>query len=124
MTPTRPRTVLILGWLFIFVGGIALASGLLPLVGLNLAGGLPEFQRHGTGEFALMIATRAAAVIGGVFLLRGANWARWLLVAWMAFHLVLSFFHSMTEVLMHAVLFGLVGYLLFRPDVTAYLTSR
>ena len=34
------------------------------------------------------------AIVCGVFLLRGHNWARWLALAWIAFHVVLSAFHA------------------------------
>ena len=39
----------------------------------------------------------------------GHNWARWLLVAWLAFHVVVSGFHSMSEMAAHAVLLIVVG---------------
>jgi hypothetical protein len=35
--------------------------------------------------------TECLAVVCGVFLLRGQNWARWLATAWMAFHVAISF---------------------------------
>jgi hypothetical protein len=38
----------------------------------------------------------------------------------MAFHIVLSIFHSPVELLMHILLFGVIGYFLFRPQVSAY----
>ena len=36
--------------------------------------------------------TECIAIVCGVFMLRGRNWARWLALAWMAFHVVLSAF--------------------------------
>lgn len=106
----RPTAVLVLGWLFIAVGGVAFlyhASELDP--------------RHPFEQGALWACgVRVLAIIGGVFLLRGCNWARWLLAAWMAFHLILSAFHSLGELGMHAVLFGIIGYFLFRPRTSAF----
>jgi len=40
---------------------------------------------------------RIIAVVGGVFLLMGHNWARWLMLAWLAFHVAVSAFHSLSE---------------------------
>jgi hypothetical protein len=48
------------------------------------------------------------------------NWARWLLVVWMAFHIVLSALHSLAEVLIHCVLFTAILYLLFRRQSEPY----
>ncbi len=56
------------------------------------------------------------AVFGGIFLLRGANWARWLVLAWIAFHVVISALNSFAQALPHIVLLGVIGYvLLFAP---------
>ncbi len=41
--------------------------------------------------------TELTAIVCGVFLLRGQNWARWLALAWIAFHVVLSAFHAIPE---------------------------
>jgi len=46
---------------------------------------------------------RLLAIIGGAFLLMGRNWARWLILAWMAFHVVVSAFHSISECVAHLV---------------------
>ena len=56
-----------------------------------------------------------AAVIAGAGLLRGYNWARWLALAWIAFHVAISFFHSWLQVGFHIVVCALFAYFLFRP---------
>ncbi len=38
-------------------------------------------------------------------MLRGSNWARWLALAWIAFHVFLSFLHSWQQVLVHCLFF-------------------
>jgi O-antigen ligase len=55
-----------------------------------------------------------------VFMLYGFNWARWLLVVWIAFHVILSGLHSQFELLVHSLLFAVVLYFLFRPEASAY----
>jgi len=64
------------------------------------------------GEFMWVELVRLLAVVAGVFMLRGRNWARWLAIAWMGYHVVLSAFHAMPELLMHAVFFVLFAWLL------------
>jgi uncharacterized membrane protein len=58
--------------------------------------------------------TEFVAVVAAVFLLRRQNWARWLSVAWITFHVVLSAFGSIRELSMHAALTVLIVWLLFR----------
>jgi hypothetical protein len=110
----RPRAITVLGWLFVAVGG----SGLL----FHLS----EFKARLPLDTDLIWASlvRLLAMAGGAFVLRGRNWARWLLAGWMAFHILLSIFHSPVELLMHVLLFGIIGYFLFYPPASAYFQGR
>jgi len=63
---------------------------------------------------------RLLAIVSGIFMLRGRNWARWLALAWMAFHTVLGALHTLPEFLMHALLLAVFGYFLLRPQATNY----
>ena len=56
----------------------------------------------------------------GVFILLGRNWARWLAVAWMAFHVALSFFDSAQKVVVHLLLLALIAYALFGGEARDY----
>jgi hypothetical protein len=60
-------------------------------------------------------ATELTAVIAGVALLMRKNWARWLSLVWVVFHVVISLFHPLRELLVHAALCILIAWLLFRP---------
>jgi hypothetical protein len=67
-----------------------------------------------------VFVVRLAAVAGGVYALRGNNWARWLLVSWIAYHIFLSFYHTMPQVAIH-VLFALLTVLaLFNKKSNSY----
>lgn len=102
----RPLPVLVFGCLFIFAGALGL--------GYHLA------KRPLEHDFLLLAALRLLAIVGGIFLLRAQNWARWLLLAWLAFHVVVSFYHSLEQVAAHAVLLLLFIFFLFRPPASTY----
>lgn len=53
-------------------------------------------------------------------LLRRKSLGRWLCAAWLGFHVILSLFHSPSEVAVHAVLFIAIANLLFRPSAAAH----
>jgi hypothetical protein len=53
-------------------------------------------------------------------MLRGSNWARWLLLVWVAYHVILSAFHSLSGLAIHSLLFAVVAYFLFSPPPAAY----
>jgi hypothetical protein len=63
------------------------------------------------------------AILCGVYMLRGSNWARWLALAWIVFHVVLSVFHSSFELAAHSVLCAAVAYFLFCPGANQYFRA-
>ncbi len=97
----RPLAVTILGCLFIVVG----------LVGL-----LYHSTENPPDRWIVVIAgVRILAIVGGIFLIKGHNWARWLVLAWLALHVGISAFNSLSETLAHAVLLIVIGYFLLTP---------
>jgi hypothetical protein len=52
---------------------------------------------------------------------RGRNWARWLALVWMAFHVAISF-PVLRQVVIHSILLALIAWILFRPDARRYFT--
>jgi hypothetical protein len=108
----RPLLVTLLGWLLILGGSaqfILHASRIrLPLHFWDVF--IPLF------ELILLAA--------GVFLLRGSNWARWLAAAWIGFHIGVGFLNSVSQGLIHSLIFGVFVWLLFRPEVNAWFRMR
>ena len=106
----RPLSITIIGWLFVGAGTIGLAYH------------ATEFKTQRPVEYDLIwvCIVRLLAILSGVFLLRGSNWARWLLLVWLAYHVILSAFHSLFELAMHGLLLGVIAYFLFRPQASAY----
>ena len=111
----RPRSVTVVSLIFIVVSGISFVARLLPLIS---PGVLPT--PGVTDEVSLALMSAILAIAGGVFMLQGRNWTRWLCVVWMGLHVTLSFWHSPSELVAHALLFAAVLYLLFRPSAAAY----
>ena len=102
----RPLSVIVIAWLYIATGAVGLA--------VHVA------NRALESDIILIAIVEVLAVIAGAFLLRGSNWARWLAIAWIAFHVILSAFHAWSELLVHAVLCAAFAYLLFRPQTNEY----
>jgi len=60
------------------------------------------------------------ALLSGVFLWLGRNWARWLALAWIAWHVILSAFHSRRELAIHSLMCVVLAYFLLRPASARY----
>src|SRR5262245_58672368 len=110
----RPLIVSIVGWLFIATGTIGLVYHLSDV----------KMSRPFQSELAWISLVRVLAIISGVYLLLGRSWARWLALAWITFHVVISFFHSWQQVVVHVLFFVLVAYCLHRPEARAYFDRR
>ena len=106
----RPLPVTIIGWLYIVVGAVGFASQ------------VTEFKTLHPFPFetTLVEAVRLTAVVSGIYMLRGKNWARWLAVAWIGFHVILSAFHTILQLGIHIVFCAILVYFLFRPTATRY----
>jgi hypothetical protein len=114
--PTLPRLSLTLvAWAFILVGAGSILKDLLPLVGAGRSAALTGLLVEGAPMLTFIWLVRALAVVGGVGVLRGRPWARWLLAAWMIFHVGISLFHSAGETAAHVVIFSALTWALFRP---------
>ncbi len=107
-----PISILVVSVLFLAVGCLDVYRGVAPAFG---GAGLAGFGR----DELLVGLIGVAALVGGGFLLAGRSWARWLLAAWMALHVLLSL-DSARLFLAHAVIFGLLAFLLFRPGVAGW----
>ena len=108
----RPLSVTIVGCIFLATGIIGSIFHATELKG-------PGSARY-DAVWALVISL--VAVLCGIYLLRRSNWARWVAVAWLAFHVILSL-HSRQALLVHSALLVGFAYLLFRPAARAYFRA-
>lgn len=114
MRKTNPSIVGV-GVVFLALGVLDVWRGVAPLFGADAKARL-------AGDDMLVLAIGVAALIGGTFVLRGQNWARWLLAAWMALHVAISVGKPFAFVA-HLVIFGFIAFLLFRPPASAHFGS-
>jgi hypothetical protein len=106
----RPVSVTILAWVYIAVGAIGFVSHLSEIHPSS------AFQYDGIW----IEAVEVLAIVCGTFMLRRHNWTRWLAIAWMAFHVVLSAFGAFHEFAIHALLCATITWLVFRPPAVRY----
>ncbi|HEY4901451.1 MAG TPA: hypothetical protein VIH91_11610 [Terriglobales bacterium] len=108
----RPIYVTLLGYVLIAAGAIGIAYH------------FTEYKYTPPRGYLLVLLVRLVAVVSGVYVLRGKDWERWLSIAWIAFHLVISIFHTKEGVAVHAVVLIAFTVLLFLPAANRYFRSR
>ena len=106
----RPLPVTIIGCVYILMGTVGFVYH------------LGDFQRQGgfSYELAWVELLRLLAIVSGVYLLRGHNWARWVALGWIAYHVILSAFHTSAELATHSVICALLAYFLLRRQAARY----
>jgi uncharacterized protein (DUF1810 family) len=103
----RPVVVTILAWLLIAAGAIGLVYHAL------------DFRSDEFAGYVLIELLRALAIVIGVFLLRGQNWARWAALAWLAFHVFISITDPV-KLATHVLLLGVYAWGLLRKNASEY----
>lgn len=106
----RPLPVILIAVVYIAMGIIGLAVH------------FKDFEPRHPFPYDLIGITliQLIAIVCGVYLLRGRDWARWLALAWMLFHVILSIFHTLPELAIHIVFCAVIGWCLFNPVATRY----
>src|SRR5262245_53663552 len=106
----RPRSVTFISWVFIAAGVIGFSYHVV------------KFNAHDPFDYdgIWVCVVRLLAIVGGVFMLHGWNWARWLSILWIAAHTILSIFHPLSELFMHSLLLAVFAFFLFRPQASEF----
>ena len=96
------------------IGVLAIAVLLLIAGVLGLWGDAKSYTSLSAYHYDILwpVGTHLLAIVAGVFLLLGHNWARWVAVLWMAFHVAISY-PSLGKILGHSAFLLLFAGLLF-----------
>jgi hypothetical protein len=103
----RPLSVTGMAWLFIVVGAVTFVYH------------FPNLRALHTEDLWIEL-TELLAFVAGAFMLRGHNWARWLALAWMGFHVAISAFPPFKGLVVHCIIFAGIAWLLLRSDSAQY----
>lgn len=81
-----------------------------------------EFKGSHPFQFDVLgiLLIRLSGIVAGVFMLFAQNWARWLALVWIAVHVGLSYYHSLGQVIAHAIIFLIFTFVLFRAPARDY----
>lgn len=116
----RPVSITVIGCVFVCVGCGSLIAGVWRFIGDRAHVDARATTVNDVIDMALVSGSALLAVVGGMFVLHGCHWARWLLFLWLAAHVVLSLCHSAFELIVHSLLLVIVLHLLFRQQAATY----
>jgi hypothetical protein len=105
----RPFSIVVVACVYLAVGVVGFAYH------------FPELWARHPDAVGIEV-TELAALVCGVFLLRRQNWARWLALAWMAFHVALSAFHPLGELAVHVAFLVMFGWVLLGREANRWFS--
>jgi hypothetical protein len=109
----RPIAVTILSWLYILVGVLSTAAHFMQF----------RSEKPAVNEVVWVTVLGVTAIAAGAFMLGAKSWARWLALAWIAAHVVISAMHPHLDLAVHSVLLIAFAYILFRPEARAFFSA-
>lgn len=111
---SRPLPVLAVAILFIIVGLAGFISH------------IKDFFEPGEKivEILLVQLLRLLAIVSGILILLARNSGRWLAIAWLLVHVIISALNSIGEMFVHIGLLVVVSVLLFLPISSAYFRKK
>lgn len=110
----RPIPVIIVAILFIITGCIGFIYHSKDLFEPNYA----------VSEVIWILVLRMLAVLCGILLLCRINWARWLAIAWMLFHVIIGALNSTSQMIAHIIFLAIIAVLLFLPASSKYFRMK
>lgn len=90
---------------------------------VGIGGLIAHFPERGQPDWIWVEVTEALAIVCALFLLLARNWARWLAVAWMAFHVAISM-GDPQKLAVHGLFLAVIVWCLFRGTAARYFGSR
>ncbi len=107
----RPWPVVVIACLYLLVGVLGFAAHFRELI------------QHHPDAMGIEL-TELVGAISGVGLLMRKQWARWLALVWILFHVALSLFHPIRELAIHTAFCVLIIWALFRAETRDWFRGQ
>ena len=122
----RPLAITVIAWIIIASSAISLVSTLF-LINNPMAQELMATSAIPIPlQYGMMFVGLLVGLVCGVFMLKGANWARLLYVGWSILGFIISFVTTPGKLMLlpGAVFLAVVVFFLFRPNANAFFSTE
>jgi uncharacterized membrane protein YobD (UPF0266 family) len=123
---SRPLSITVIAWIIIASSAISLVSTLFlinnPMAQELMAKSLMSIPL----QYAMLFVGILVGLVSGVFMLKGANWARLLYVGWSILGFVIGFMTTPGKLMLlpSAIFLAVVVFFLFRPNANAFFSRE
>ncbi len=123
MTRERPKSVTIISWVLIVMGGLSLIIGRFSLSASQEL--LSKSPIPLSLQYSLTYASILISLVCGIAMLKRQNWARFLYVGWNILGFIIGLATSPAKAMMipGITLFAILSFFLFRPKANEYFNA-
>jgi len=124
-TKERPTSVSVIAWLLLVINAVSLITTTFTMNNPMVRELMAKNPIPVPVQIVMFYVGTSLVIVAAAFMLRGANWARWLYIGYSALGLLLAVFTSPIKAMLlpGVVVYIVVVVLLTRPKVNAYFTS-
>jgi hypothetical protein len=125
----RPISIAVIACILLFIAAFDLFGALATIFMVNLPAIQETIAKNSIPapmDYLMTFTGAIILIVSGIFMLRGANWARLLYICWGAFNLVIALFTSPAKstLIPGVVLYLIVVFFLLRPKASAYFSRH
>ena len=120
----RPTSVTVIAWILLITSALSLVTNSIAINNPIAKEMMLKSPIPIPVQYVMLYAGLLIFLSCAVFILRGANWARLLYIAWGAISLLVGLFTSPMKMMLipGIVLYGIFSFFLLRPKASAYFT--
>jgi hypothetical protein len=121
----RPKSITVVCWILIAMGGISLISSTLSLNNPVVQEVMAKSQIPVSIQYVMMYTGLLIMLGCGIAMLKGHNWARWLYVCWSILGFIIGVATSPMKMMMipGIIIFFIIVFFLFRPKANEYFKA-
>jgi hypothetical protein len=118
----RPKSVTFISWFFIVTGACSLLTNFTSINNPLTLELMAKSLLPVSAQFAMMYVKSAVSITSGIYMLRGANWARFLYIVYCAIILLISLvtFPAKLMLIPGIIIYGIIVFFLLRPNVDVF----
>lgn len=120
----RPASVTFISWFFIVTGAFSLLTSFTSMNNPLVLELMAKSPLPVPAQFVMMYVGLAISITSGIFMLRGANWARFLYIIWGAIGLLIGLATSPAKLMLipGIIVYGIIVFFLLRPNADAFFS--
>lgn len=120
----RPKSVTFISWFYIVAGAFSLLTSVTSMNNPLVLELMAKSPIPISAQFAMMYVGLAVSITSGIFMLRGANWARFLYIIWGAISFLIGLATSPAKLMLvpGIIVYGIVVFFLLRPNTNAFFS--